>query len=154
MYFSFLYFILKNNSSEASSKDYGFPFSFHNSVSVIPCYRAVLKTKFKVRFSSIFSYHSAAIYSMLALSLFVESWKLGQSLKFCGTYFPARLVEFYMATAVHWNCCRNISIHSENISLLSFKGNKISGICDYPCHLRGNFLLISFSPVGQHGFGV
>ena len=58
MYFSFLYFILKlkNNSSEASSKDYGFPFSFHNSVSVIPCYRAVLKTKFKVRFSSIFSY--------------------------------------------------------------------------------------------------
>ena len=55
-----------HNSSEASSKDYGFPFSFHNSVSVIPCYRAVLKTKFKVRFSSIFSYHSAAIYSMLA----------------------------------------------------------------------------------------
>ena len=72
-------------------------------------------------------------------SLFVESWKLGQRLKFCGTYFPTRLVEFYTATAVHSNCSRNISIHSEKISLLSSKGNKISGICDYPYHLSGNY---------------
>ena len=47
----FLYFLLNNISSEASFKDYGFPLSFLDSVSVIPCYRAVLKKTFKVRFN-------------------------------------------------------------------------------------------------------
>ena len=87
-------------------------------------------------------------------SLFVESWKWGQRLKFWGTYFPTRLVEFYTATAVHSNCSRNISIHSKKISLLSSKGNKISGICDYPYHLSGNSLKLWFSPANQHGYGV
>ena len=87
-------------------------------------------------------------------SLFVESWKLGQRLKFWGTYFPTRLVEFYTATAVHSNCSRNISIHPEKISLLSSTGNKISGIYDYPYHLSRNSLKLWFSPANQHGYGV
>ena len=63
-------------------------------------------------------------------------------------------MEFYTATAVHSNCSRNISIHAEKISLLSSKGNKISGIYDYSYHLSRNSLKLWFSPANQHGYGV
>ena len=54
---------------------------------------------------------------------------------------------YYMATAVDliticsaFKLLKKYLIHSEIIFLLSSKGNKISGICDYPYHLNRNSL--------------
>ena len=56
VYFSFSLLQSKQFSLRSLFQGLRFPFSFHDSVSVIPCYRAVLKKTFKVRFNSIFSY--------------------------------------------------------------------------------------------------
>ena len=81
--------------------------------------------------------------SLSFLTLIIQ---LQSHLAFCILHLAFCVLKNTLAIkfAVHSNCCRNISIYWENISLLSSKGNQISCICDLSYHLSGNSLIYCF----------
>ena len=69
-----------------------------NSSFMIPCYSAALKKITHLRFKSVFWYSFPQV-SIQCFHSFIECWKLGQSLKLWGTYFPTKLSRLTICNA-------------------------------------------------------